>query len=65
MLDLNKDIKIEVYINVAGKRRALANIIVGDLIKVNNFEIIQEPNGKVYVVNPHIISNVYNKYNNM
>lgn len=61
MLDLEKDIKIDIHINVAGKRRALANITIGGLITVNSFEIIQAENKKVYVVNPHIISNVYNK----
>lgn len=61
MLDVEKDIKIVMHINVAGKRRALADVIIGDLICVNSFEIIQEENGRVYVVNPHIISNVYNK----
>lgn len=61
MIDIEKDIEVEIYINVSGKRRAKANVIIGGLIKVNDFEIVQAENGNVYVINPHIISNVYNK----
>ena len=61
MLDVDKDVEVEIIINMAGKRLALANLIIGGLVKVSNFEIIKAKNGKVYVINPHIISNVYNK----
>ena len=61
MLDIDKDIEVEIEIRRQGKVRGYAHLIIGGLIKINNFEITQADNGKIYVVNPHMISYVYNK----
>lgn len=61
MLDVDKDIRVEVKISTSGRNKAIADIIIGDLIQVNGFQITQGENGKLYVVNPHVINNVYNK----
>lgn len=61
MLDVDKDIRVEVRINTSGRCKANVALIIGELIQVNGFQITQGDNGKLYVVNPHVINNIYNK----
>lgn len=61
MLDVDKDIRVEVKINTSGRCKANVALIIGELIQVNGFQIAQGDNGKLYVVNPHVINNIYNK----
>lgn len=61
MLDLEKDVKIEVFLRNSGKARANINLIIDDFIKINSFQIIEAANGKLYVINPHSIEQIYNK----
>lgn len=61
MLDLEKDIALKVRVREEGKRKAWVDIIIGDLIKINGFQIIQSKNGKLLVINPHTTSVVENK----
>lgn len=61
MLDIDKDVKVKIRMHNVGKCKAMADVIIGDLIQVNGFEITQADNGKIYVINPHTIKNVYNK----
>lgn len=61
MLDVDKDIRVEVRIVTSGRYKASVTLIIGDFIQVNGFQITQGDNGKLYVVNPHVINNIYNK----
>lgn len=63
MIDIDKDIKILVYLKGDSKTkiRATIDLIIGDLVKVRSFKIIQAANGSLYVVNPAIAETIFNK----
>ena len=61
MLDIDKDVEVEIYFRSVGRAKAYASLLIGGFIKINGFEITQAKDGKIYVINPHTIKNIYNK----
>ena len=61
MIDIDKDIIVEVNIRSKEKERAIVNLVIGGLIRVKGFKIVEGDDKKLYVINPHSVKTVYNK----
>ena len=58
---MRKDIIVEVNIRSKEKERAIVNLVIGGLIRVKGFKIVEGDDKKLYVINPHSVKTVYNK----